>query len=305
MQRPLPPEVPWYLERDAMSKQVVLVVDLDNTLYDFAAYFSPSFRAMVHVLSPRLEISETDLTIQFAKVFEQRGSLEYQFAVQELDCVRELPESVVVQLVHLASVAFGRTRRRRLRLYPHVRETLKWASEANVKICAVTNAPLYQAYRRIRDLGILKFFNAISSRDGTHIPESLGDFVRKRDSAMEILARKMDRVATHSHSVLKPHDNLFLSVIDQWKTVDHTYYAVGDSIVNDLVPAHFLGMKTIWARYGTVIDPKDLQTMIAATPIRNRPADSEMVRTFVPDCVIDDFGELLKLLPVPRQLPLL
>ena len=72
----------------------VLLTDLDNTLYDWTGYFVPSFRAMVVCLSKQTGESVDTLMADFASVFRRHGSVEYSFAIEELETLARLnPES--------------------------------------------------------------------------------------------------------------------------------------------------------------------------------------------------------------------
>jgi phosphoglycolate phosphatase len=288
------------------NAEVILIVDLDNTLYDFAAFFSPSFRAMIHALAPRLELSEQDLISQFKYVYEKHNTIEYPFVVQELPSIQNKTPTEVSEFVHVANVSYSRTRRRHLKLYPHVYETLKWASDGGVKVCVATNAPIYQAYRRLRDLGLLRLLALVTSRDGIHIPEELPDYERKYRTAIDKLSKTMDRVAVHSLDNLKPHNTMLELIHDHYGGHDPAYFSVGDSIAKDLYPSHLLGMTTVWARYGTKIAVGDLETMLSVTPSATlRSLSSIDGDAYKPDFTVDDFGALRDILPIPNQLSLI
>jgi len=108
-----------------MSRRLVLA-DLDNTLYDWPKFFAPSFRAMVHALAPALGLPEDQLYDEFRTVFSRHKSLEYAFAIQELESVRSLPGDRVQDLVRRGRGAFLSVQRLRLRPYSNVVETLQW-----------------------------------------------------------------------------------------------------------------------------------------------------------------------------------
>src|ERR1035438_9588211 len=95
----------------------LLVVDLDNTVYDWTSFHAPSFRAMVHAISGHTDLPESEIIEQFKEVFHLHESVEYPFAVQKLRLCHYLSRDEVDTLVHASQVAFGRTRRRRLRPY--------------------------------------------------------------------------------------------------------------------------------------------------------------------------------------------
>ncbi len=105
-----------------------LLADLDNTLYDWMAYFVPAFRAMVVYLSKETGIDVDTLMADFATVFRRHGSVEYSFAIEELETLARLhPELTPIERVNKywdAVVSFQRLRRQKLRPYPGVQEML-------------------------------------------------------------------------------------------------------------------------------------------------------------------------------------
>ena len=58
---------------------IVLITDLDNTLYNFVDFFGPAFRAMVHALSKTYGLDEVELVDEFKEVFAHTGTIEFAF----------------------------------------------------------------------------------------------------------------------------------------------------------------------------------------------------------------------------------
>jgi len=276
------------------SQLSVLISDLDNTLYDFAEYFSPSFRAMIHALSRETGVVESQLVRDFAEVYRRHGTIEYTYSVQNLASLSSLNANEIDRLVHIAHVAFGRTRRRRLRLYPGVKDTLRDLVAGGVLICIVTNAPWYSAYRRLHDLGILSFVHSLSAWNGFQVPSS--EF-EKYASALEHVSTR-SRVSRYSSDERKPQPHALLNLVN-WLGDDRNMFVIGDSIANDLAPASALGMTTIWAKYGNAIDDHNRQTMLEVTPAAI--ATAELPSDFVPDFSIDQFSSVLQILGLPTQ----
>ena len=148
-----------------MSRRLVLA-DLDNTLYDWPKFFAPSFRAMVHALSPQLELPEDQLYDEFKAVFSRHKSLEYAFAIQELASVRTLPSDRVQDLVRRGRGAFLSVQRRHLRPYSNVVETLQWLRDQDYDVVAVTNSPLFRAQQRLFDLKLDGFLTGLVAWEG-------------------------------------------------------------------------------------------------------------------------------------------
>jgi len=127
------------------SKRAV-ILDLDGTLYSWVDYYGPSFRAMVHALNKILDISEEKLIQSFKKVYEKHNSVEYAFSVQELDIWNELnwsEEQIRDIAIKAARGAFRIARKKNLKLFKGVRETLEWLKYEDIFIFAFTDAPSF------------------------------------------------------------------------------------------------------------------------------------------------------------------
>jgi hypothetical protein len=55
-----------------MSK-ILLITDLDNTLYDWVSFFTPSFKGMVDELIALLDVREETLLDEFKAVHQHYG----------------------------------------------------------------------------------------------------------------------------------------------------------------------------------------------------------------------------------------
>ncbi|MBL0125344.1 MAG: HAD hydrolase-like protein, partial [Betaproteobacteria bacterium] len=136
-------------------KRVVCAFDLDNTLYDFVGFFGPAFRGMMAAISKKTAIPVDDLHAAAREVFQRRGFLEYAYLVREMSVFSAMDESEIASLEKLASGVFGRVRKKRLKTYSGIEETLRELHAGGIILAAVTNAPLYQAYRRLGSLRLI------------------------------------------------------------------------------------------------------------------------------------------------------
>lgn len=283
-----------------MTKQIVLA-DIDNTLYDWGAFFAPSFRAMVYALVRELGVSEEQLYGEFKQVFACHGSLDYAFTIQELDSVRRLETEKIRHLILTGRGAFLRVARRRLQPYEGVRETLKWLLNQNVSVVGITNSPMHRAQKRLWDLkldslltGLVAWegFEAISGpvTDGFVTPSPLRTRAQTR----------VPRSITVPLSECKPNEQHYAIALDAFAGTASEAWAIGDSLNKDLKPAAKLGVKTIWARYGAGLDrdARDASTLLRITHWN----ESEISRTystegFEPDYTVDSIEELMQIIP--------
>src|SRR5215212_7249213 len=106
----------------------LVITDLDNTLYDWVTYFSPSFSAMVQELADLIDVDEVTLLDEFKAVHQRYGNSEQPFAILELPSVRkafgEIPRTELVRELERPLTTFNEARTRYLQLYDSVEDTL-------------------------------------------------------------------------------------------------------------------------------------------------------------------------------------
>jgi phosphoglycolate phosphatase len=64
---------------------LLIVTDLDDTIYNWLGFYIPSFRAMLREVEHISGISRESLVRSFRKVHQRHGTTEYAFALEELD----------------------------------------------------------------------------------------------------------------------------------------------------------------------------------------------------------------------------
>lgn len=283
-----------------MTRRIVFA-DIDNTLYDWAAFFAPSFRAMVYALMRELDLSEEQIYSECKQVFERHGSLDYPFVIQELDSVRGLKIEEIQHLVRTGRGAFLSVQRRRLRPYPGVNETLKWLYEQSIDVVGITNSPMYRAQKRLYDLRLDSLLSGLVAWEGVKAypdPVTAG-YVNPSPQQTRFKTR-LGRLITIPLSKCKPNEEHYTSALEAFSGTASESWAIGDSLSKDLEPAAKLGIKTIWARYGAGFNPEDRDT---STLLRiTHWSESEISRSystdaFEPDYVVDSIEELIQILP--------
>jgi phosphoglycolate phosphatase len=277
-----------------MLSRRALITDLDNTLYNWIDFFAPSFRAMVHAIARITRLPEADIIESFRQVYSRHRTLEYSFAIQELGILKSLELStkeLEEKIVQPARVAFMRARRKHLRLYPHVRETLQWAKNQDLLIIGLTDVPLFHAERRLKVLHIDQFFDALFSREDFEVPESAASDVKEK-SAKCMYVSQIPMKEELNSSQLKPNPAPLYSIFDRFRLAPETTYMVGDNLWKDVSLAQTVGVHDIWARYGQEAKQENLETLRQITPwTQEEIAKNEEAKCRVkPTHIIDDFS---------------
>jgi len=236
-----------------LSHKHLLVCDLDNTLYDWVAYFVPSFYAMIDAAADIMSCDRERLLDDMRAVHQYHHDSEQPYALLETKTVREhyrgYPLQWVADSLDPAFHAFNSSRNRNLKLYEGVSETLGMLVDCDVTLVAHTESKLHGALDRLQRLNLLKYFKRIYCRERSKT--SHPDRVR----AAEWLANlPLDIVHELSHHQSKPSADVLLEICaaEQASTANTAY--VGDSIAKDMLMAKRAGVFSIWAAYGAVHD---------------------------------------------------
>jgi phosphoglycolate phosphatase len=278
----------------------ILVLDVDNTLYDFVDFFGPSFRSMVHALSRTEKIPESEIVRSARSVYQGAGTLDYRLLIENMDIFQDRPAEDIVRLIHLARVAFSRTRNTRLKLYDGMGAVLWGARAAGFKSICVTNAPYYEVTSRLRRLNVLGLIDGLIAWEGRAADEEKLEVVNSFQERRSHLEQRFDIFWTTNRQNLKPSPSPFLKIRDRYGH-SRAMYSIGDSIAKDLDPAKKAGMTTIWARYGTHVDQRNLQTVLEVTPWTAGEIALASERPCEPDYVVDSPRQIAKLLRIPLQ----
>lgn len=265
-----------------------LVVDLDNTLYDFDRYFTSSIRALIHAVSRHTGIPEATLESDVREVIAKRKLLEYAFLLQELRSIQKSATSAaeMSEVIRVGRGAFRRAREANLKLYPGVRETLKWLRAEGIVVVALSDAPFFQAEGRLRFFNITTYFAALRSWEGVRVPHFASSVTKDYN-------HKTD-VGKFRAGQRKPNDDVLRSIMKEFDLVPARTFVVGDSVHRDIALAATAGVKSIWAEYGTKLDRKTKETLRRVSPHQKERdlAESQARKELRPDYRISAFREI-------------
>jgi len=279
-----------------MSDKKGLILDLDNTLYNWIDFFATSFRAMVHTIGRTTGLDEDAITDSFRRVYLKHNTVEYSFAIQELDVLANLglsPLEIQQKIVRPAKSAFSRTRSKHLKLYPHVKETLQWAKNEGIVVVGFTDLVLIHAEMRLKFLRVDHLFDALFSWCVDEIPSYASEEVKSKAIAGKYSSRIPIKHELYEFQ-LKPNTAGLRIVLDRLQLSAKSTYLVGDNLWKDISLAQAVGVKDIWARYGRYLEGKNLETLKKITPwsgadiTKYEKAKSEVTPTYT----IDDFSEI-------------
>jgi len=273
----------------------LLVVDLDNTLYDWVSFFTPAFYAMVETAAAILGVDEERLLDDLQAVHRHHGDTEHPFALLETTIVGERLRHMTVRerraALDDAFHAFNHARNRTLALYPSVEPTLRHISSRGTTIVAHTEASVGNALFRLRKLKVDDTFAKLYAP--AHLQESHPDLAQLPEETLRARVRMLRR------DERKPDPRVIADIrADFGAAAEQTLY-VGDSIARDIGMARAAGVWSAWAKYGTQYDAQWWPKLVRVTHwtdddvLRARRTD-ERFGSAVPDFTLDrEFGQLL------------
>ena len=291
----------------------LLVLDIDNTVFDWVQYYSQAFTALLEKTASIIGVPFLTLAGESREVFTAHGSIEYPFVVQELPSVMahygDRIDAMLTECVEPARVVFRDEAIKRLVPYGDVDETLKRIRKdfPTVPIVALTDAPRYVAMWKLNKLGLLPDFSAVYGLPDPRLPTDSGAGRVKVDP--EILLKHLQqsnfgfagKIRILPDDYEKPGTKGLKTVLmdfelDEPVSIRQNVVWVGDNLRKDIGLGNRLGVRSVWAEYGTKIDGEMLRKLKIFSPEssihKNVMLPQSAPESPKPDRVLAKFGDV-------------
>ena len=287
----------------SIMRPKTLLLDVDNTLYDWIGFFGPALRGMCSRLSELSGIAVSTLYTDFRRVFRKHGTVEYSFALQELQSLNKLHPTVhgsdLVDLYLDAVKVFQFRRRAHLRTYPGVREGLSQLRKAGLRIYAVTDANRFQIIMRLRQLRLDQLLDGVCSvQDHQTVDERELARIR-RDPGREYGAA-IGRDLVLPVGLRKPNPDVLRWLLQELDVRPTEVVYVGDSLAKDIRMAQESEVYDCWAAYGIRFSSVDMHTLIRVTDWPPEAVQAALSATpqslgIFPSCTARSFEDVVKI----------
>ncbi len=283
-------------------KITTLITDADNTLYNWVEYIVPCLETMVSHLHRETGIDPDRIAESIKEVFEKYRTNEYPFVLQEAEVFSELRRDFPgfqERLIKPTRALFNRTRKENLRLYPGVAETLWSLINRGVRIIVLSDAPAFSAEQRLEHLGISPFIWALYALKTYPLPETAGlekSIINRIKTGF--YRSRIGKVVELPLEYEKPNPAGLRRLLQEEGVSPREAVLVGDNLKKDIRIARELGLIDIWARYGTIINPRARAKLnhYSAASIQKRNVSAEGEDTTKPTHTIDSFPEILQII---------
>lgn len=246
-----------------MSKPFISLVftDLDNTLYDWVAWYSRAFYRMLDGAALRGSIPRERLLAEMQRLYQVRQGLEQPEALLHAPSIRKRfgdPARARHALASVFAKYYHAAHRSGLRTYPGVRSTLQRLAAQGVMVVGHTEAPANHALARLRALGLEHAFVGLLAA-----PPAPDDPTILASDELEPPPFPVRHLAAHER---KPDPTVVRQWCERLHVPPRAALYVGDNLARDVQVGHAAGMWTAWARYGTSHDPRDWQRVVDVSP---------------------------------------
>ncbi|WP_308491284.1 HAD family hydrolase [Microbacterium terrisoli] len=230
----------------------LLVVDLDNTLWDWFRAWYHSFSALLQGLSDATGLPEAELERAIRPIHQSRGTSEYSWLIEELEVLRPYAHGHSLrEAFDEALHAQNKARLMHTELYPGVLDTLRAIDATGTPIVAYTESLEYWTHWRIRYLDLDGVIDRLYSSPDHDAPAGVvpEEMRRYKPDAYGLHHTEHHHVPA---GVLKPDPIVLQTVVSQYRIDPSKVVYVGDSLDKDVPMAQDVGVLDVWAKYGRV-----------------------------------------------------
>jgi FMN phosphatase YigB (HAD superfamily) len=240
----------WKAGGSDMQKKCVLIVDLDNTLFDWVDIWYRSFKPMLDSLISTSGVSQEVLEGEIKEVFERHGTTEYAFLIEEMPSLRIAhPTADLTEVYADAIEAYRKGRASALRLYPGVKETLRKLKSRGCTIVGYTESLAFYSAYRVRKLGLDPLIDYLYSPADHDLPANLtAEQIRLYHPKYYEFRHTIHRHTPKGH--LKPAPEILKKIVHDLRVPVASAVYLGDNLMKDVAMAQEAGITDVWAKYG-------------------------------------------------------
>lgn len=268
----------------------LLIIDVDNTIYDWIGIWARAFDAMTRLLA-----EETGRDVFFWRatlrdVHIRRRTLECPGALEDLAAVSKwAPFAGREHVLTRAAGVYRRTWDTQLAPYDGIRDALVRLTGQGWRVVAYTESDAAVAATRLSRMGLAGLIPRVFGRARFSAP------AHRDRSLVEIPARLPLAIDQVPRLDMKPNPAGLRDIVARcgnapWRTV-----YVGDDLWTDVVMAHQAGVRALWAKYGAAHRTEHVELLESVT--HWSPADLAAARAasaidVTPEATLHDATEL-------------
>ncbi len=235
-----------------MSRKTIdtLIIDLDNTIFDWFAVWYASFVPIYNDILRVTGRPASEIEADIRAVHQVQRTSEYTFLLEEIEALKDIRQTEDIRIrFHDALEASRRGRDLNLKLYPSVFRCLWDLKRKGTKIVAYTELMGFYSAYRLKRFGLDGVIDVLFSPEDHDTPAGISvDKMRRLPD--EFYELQVTQVRHTPPGELKPNPRILLDIIKAVGAKAERCAYVGDSLFKDVAMARDVGVFDIHAKYG-------------------------------------------------------
>lgn len=235
-----------------MQKKTVdtLIIDLDNTIYDWFAIWYSSFNPIYEEIVKISGKSVDDVQKSIREIHQRRRTSEYTFLIEEVGVLSDIRKNADIRKLFQDSISASHAARdRNLKLYAGVFRSLWSIKNSGTKIVAYTESMAFYSAYRLKRVGLDGVIDVLFSPQDHDMPAGLS--IDKLRSLPDDFYELQVTEGRHTPiGELKPNPSVLLDIVRSVGSQPERCAYVGDSIFKDVAMARDAKIFDIHAKYG-------------------------------------------------------
>lgn len=233
------------------TAKTALITDLDNTLFDWVELWSQCFSAMLDGLVEVSRVPRERLLPEISLIHQKHGTSEYSFLIDELPSLKPVLKGRSPTEVFAGPIeAYREQRRKHLRLFPTVAETLLKIKGRGTIIIGYTESMAFYSNYRIRRLGLDGVLDHVFCPKDHRLPKGISPEEVRKYPAEHYKFRYTRQDFTPEGSK-KPDRAVLNAIIGDLGLRKEDCVYVGDNLMKDVAMALDCGVEDVYAKYGS------------------------------------------------------
>ncbi|TBO42249.1 HAD family hydrolase [Pedobacter kyonggii] len=276
-----------------------VITDLDDTIWDWLEMWYMSFGPFIKRIADETKIDSKVLKADFKKLHQKYGTTEMSFAYKEISSISPtfypLFENEVVAGKNILH-EYNSNKKKNLKAYDGVIETLNLIKSKGVKIIAFTESNVFFTKYRIKHLGLDGIIDTIYSPAGYDVPKSVYKHYNE-----DFWEPKITKIRTLPKETRKPNAEILETIVKDFGAEKDSSIYIGDKLDRDIFMAQQAGLTSVHAAYGHIIDGEKYSLLVDVTHwtdedvVRERNFKNQELDIKAPDFTISSFPQIMNL----------
>ena len=273
----------------------MLIVDLDNTLFDWFEIWYATFQPIHAGLLRHLPIDRDALDPAIRRIHQKRRTSEYTFLLDELNT--DLPTTKNLRELLTNEIAESKKARDlTLKLYPTVLRTLWEIKRRGTRIVAYTESLSFYSAYRLKKLGLDGVIDFLYSPPDHDLP--VGISINKiRSLPEDFYQLNITEIRHTPPGEIKPNPKLLKAIVADFNTPVSECLYIGDSLFKDVAMAQDAGLHDVYAEYGAASQRTEYDLLRSVSHWTDEDVEREKAatkRNVKPTLSVETFSEVLR-----------